>query len=113
MKCIIFGYNLLFLLSNIHDMRQKRKGLSGHHTNNGILTFIILNSEIGAHVRSNLCYLTWHLGIEQSQTRFFSLKKTAFIHVCATRSELPSNISNMITLKIIQSRSGTDSNGSY
>ena len=42
------------------------------------------NSEIGAHVKSNLCFLT-----------IFPKKRPIFLHACATYSELPPNISSM------------------
>ena len=56
------------------------------------------NSEIGAHVRSNLCYLTCfrHLISSRAVTnRFFSPKRPLYLYACAKRSELPSNISTI------------------
>ena len=57
------------------------------------------NSEIGAHVSSNLSLLfelcIW-LDREQSQIGFFFFpKRTIFFYACATFSELPSNKGNM------------------
>ena len=54
------------------------------------------NLEIGAHVGSNLCYLICfrHLIISRVITNriFYTKKKLIFLHVCATYSELPSDI---------------------
>ena len=62
------------------------------------------NSEIGAHVRSNHCYLIYLRKLIRSKTftnRFVFSKKTHFYScVCAAFSELPSNISNMINYTI-------------
>ena len=55
------------------------------------LSTIILdgNSEIGAYVRSNLCYL---MSLKQSQITFVLTKKPIVLHACATCSELQSNL---------------------
>ena len=59
---------------------------------------LIGNSEVGAHIRSNLWYLIclrhW---IESSHISYFifNSEKTFLLHACATCSELPYNISNM------------------
>ena len=59
------------------------------------MVFILLDgySEIGSHVRSNLCLR--HLIRSRAVTNFFSPKRPTFIYACATYSELPSNISSM------------------
>ena len=57
------------------------------------------NSEIGAHVKSNLCHLNCLMHLNRSKavtTRIFSLCQK--LHVCATCSKLPSNISTMARL---------------
>ena len=41
---------------------------------------------------SDICYLIWSRHQEQSQIGFFYSKRPIFLHACATRSELPSNI---------------------
>ena len=53
------------------------------------------NSEIGAHVGSNLCHLIClkHLINSRAVIGFFSLQ--IFLHACATCSKLPSNTSTM------------------
>ena len=56
------------------------------------------NLEIGAHVRSYLCYLSGlrHLFRWKAvNNRFFSPKTLIFLHACATCSELPSSIITM------------------
>ena len=54
------------------------------------------NSEIAAYVRGNLCFdLSKALDREPSHIGFISPKRPRFLHVCATCSELPSNISTM------------------
>ena len=56
------------------------------------------DSEIGAQVRINLCYLIClrHLIRSRAVTnRIFSTKSLIFLHACATRSRLPSNTSAM------------------
>ena len=56
------------------------------------------SSELGAHVRSNLCYLIClgHLIKSRAfKNRIFSLKRPIFFHACATCSELPFNNSTM------------------
>ena len=61
-------------------------------------------SEIGAHhVRSNLCYLIClrHLIRSRAVTDLFSPKRSIFLHACATRSELPSNISSLKVVKLL------------
>ena len=59
------------------------------------------NSEIGAHVRSNLFYLIWLKTFDQLENShksdIFSLERPIFL--CATWSELPPNISNMVDSK--------------
>ena len=55
------------------------------------------NSEIGAHVKSSLCYLIClrHLtSLGVVKNRIFFLRPN-FLHACATYFELPSNISTM------------------
>ena len=63
------------------------------------------NSEIGSHVRSNLCCLICLRHLIRSRTLtnriFFSQKITICFHACATCYELPSNISNMATSKVL------------
>ena len=53
-------------------------------------------SEIGAHVRSNLCYLIGlrHL-ISSRNVTIPILFGLIFLHACATCSELPFNIGNI------------------
>ena len=60
------------------------------------------NSETGAHIRSTVCFLylfkafDW---IESShKADFFSPKRPTFIYVCATCSELPSNMRTMVNI---------------
>ena len=50
------------------------------------------NSEIGAHVRSNLCYLICFIESSHKLNSFFPRKDLIFLHTCVTFSELPSNI---------------------
>ena len=52
------------------------------------------NSEIGAHVWSNLCYLICLRHLIRSKT-VTNLIFPIFLHACATCSKLPSDISNM------------------
>ena len=57
-----------------------------------------VNSKIGAHIWSNLCYSIFvrHLITSNAVTnRIFSPKRPIFLHACAACSELPSNISTM------------------
>ena len=58
------------------------------------------NPEIGAHVRSKLCYLigSRHLLRSRAVTNqiFFSLKRTNFLHACAAFYKLPSNIITIV-----------------
>ena len=52
-------------------------------------------SQKGAHVRSNLCYLTCLrllIKREPAQIGYFSPKRPFFDHACATCTELPSNV---------------------
>jgi len=56
------------------------------------------NSEIGTHVKSNLCYLIClrHLirsRVVTNRNLVFSLKRFFFLHACATWFELPSTVS--------------------
>ena len=55
------------------------------------------HSDIGARVRSNLCYLIClgHLVRSRAFTNLFFLlrKDIVFLHACAICSELPSNMS--------------------
>ena len=53
------------------------------------------NSEIGAQVRSHLCYLIRLMRSREVTNREFYPKWLFFVHACATCSELPSNISIM------------------
>ena len=56
------------------------------------------NSEIGVHVRSNLCYLIYlrhFIGSRTGTNRIFPGKKTFFLHACATFFELASHVSTM------------------
>ena len=58
-------------------------------------------SEVGAHVRRNLCYLIClrHLiRVRAVKNRIFPQKRHIFIRACAPCSELPSHISTMINL---------------
>ena len=62
------------------------------------------NSEIDAHVRSNLCYVisSGHSNRYRSVTNLmFYPKRPVFFHACATCSEIPSNISAMLMTVII------------
>ena len=63
------------------------------------------NTEIGAHIRSNLCFLMFKAFdvIKGSDKSYFFTMKALSLHACATCSELPSNISIMkwIELQII------------
>ena len=60
------------------------------------------NSEVGAHVQSDLGYLNLHLRIciclhrEQSQIRPYLKKQSAFHQTCVLCAELPSSISTML-----------------
>ena len=61
-------------------------------------TYILYgNSEMGAHMRSNLCnliYLRHFIRSREDTNRdFFSPKRPFSLQSCATYSELPSNIS--------------------
>ena len=60
------------------------------------------SSEIGAHVRSNLCYLICLRALERStaftEVIFSSEKKIFFSSACATYSEIPSSISTMFSV---------------
>ena len=64
-----------------------------------VFTFMVLildgNSETGAYVRSNLCYLSClsHLIRSRAIENDFFPSKTYFLQACAKCSELPSNIS--------------------
>ena len=57
------------------------------------------NSENGAQVRNNLCYLIRLRHLIRAR------EKTIFLHACARCSELPSNISTMIGIYIFVERS--------
>ena len=58
------------------------------------------NSEIGVHVRSNLCYLICSRDLlrQRAVTNriFFPRKRSIFLHACATCSAPLSNLSTMI-----------------
>ena len=57
------------------------------------------NSEIGAQVKSNFCYLIFlrHLvGSRVATNSIVFSKKAFFLHACAACSELPSNVSTII-----------------
>ena len=55
------------------------------------------NSDIGAHISSNLCYLIWlrHSIKSMAVTNRMCFSENAYFHSSATCSELPSNISTM------------------
>ena len=57
----------------------------------------------GAQVRNNLCYLNCLRNLIRSRAAtnhiFFLLKYLLSLHMCATRSELPSNINTMEKIK--------------
>ena len=57
------------------------------------------NSEIGAHVRSNLCYLIFLRHLLRSRTVTIVSEKTTFLYAGATCFELPSNTRTMIMPK--------------
>ena len=70
---------------------------------NSVLAMVLKldgNSEIGAHVRNNVCYYLclWHLIKSRAVTNrfFFAPKRHIFPHASATCSELPSNISTLV-----------------
>ena len=71
------------------------------------------NSELGAHVRSNLCFFFLfffkdiRLDWKQLQIWIFFLEKPIFPHRFATYSEWPSNISTMSSKERLQGRKRT------
>ena len=66
------------------------------------------NSEISAHVRSNLNYLIRYRQLIRSKAvtnrNFFCSEKTYFLYACETCSELPSNISTMLAVERVAAR---------
>ena len=84
MKCNLFAVGLfLFFL---------------YYTVESMVLIVDGNSEIDAHVGSNLCYLICLRHSIRSKAvtnRIFLFEKTYF-HACAACIELPSNISTMV-----------------
>ena len=58
------------------------------------------NSEIGVRVRSKLSYLLCLKHVirsrEQSHIGYFISENPYFLHACATKSDLPSNMGTMV-----------------
>ena len=80
-----------------HQLASRRLFCQEYTQNHG--SILNGNSEIGAHVRSSLCYL---IGLrlvirpKAVTNRFFlSSNRTIFLHACATCSELPSKKSTL------------------
>ena len=60
------------------------------YTTHAMVLLLDGNSEIGAHVRRNLChliYLRLLVDREMSQIGFIYPKRSGFLHACSTRSE--------------------------
>ena len=122
MYCIVFVLFVLFVLTHsLFSSRSMQLSLDGnlarsaHHTPAMLLILdgnsargahhtpawvLILdgNSARGGHVRSDVCYLIclrhlFRLGTHTNM--IFFQKNSVFLYMCATRSELPSNISTM------------------
>ena len=69
-----------------------------HNYEISIVVLLDGNSEIIAHVRSNLFYLICIRHLIRSickKSEFFSLKRSFFLQACSTCSKLPSNIRTM------------------
>ena len=79
-----------------------------------IATMVLLgdcNSEIGAHVWSDLSYLIWW---RQSQFFIYFQKIPNCLHTCATFSELPSNLSTIVTqTELCKTPKGNDKRNKY
>ena len=54
------------------------------------------NSEIGVHVRSNICFFDLCKAFDKIEIVFLSPKRPIFLHACETCSELPCNISTIL-----------------
>jgi len=57
------------------------------------------NSEMGAHVRSNLCYLISFRHLIRLREYVFIRKGFFFVHTCTVCSEFPSNFSTMVSFE--------------
>ena len=93
-KAIIINFANLWWYINVYILYIKRNIFPPHSSATALR--LDGNSEIGAHVKSLLCYLICvsHL-IKSRAVTDFSLLKTIFLHACATRSWLPSNVNIM------------------